>query len=46
MLLPQNKAQPLSQEEIALRREQARQRHAERMNQQTGKENNLCLQYS
>ncbi|KAK3919473.1 Elongation factor-like GTPase 1 [Frankliniella fusca] len=34
-ILPENRAQPLTQEEISLRREQARQRHAERMNQQT-----------
>lgn len=38
-LLPENKAMPLTQEELALRREQARQRHAERMSQPSGEEN-------
>ncbi|XP_026287014.1 elongation factor-like GTPase 1 isoform X1 [Frankliniella occidentalis] len=33
-LLPENRPQPLTQEEMALRREQARLRHAERMSQQ------------
>lgn len=34
--LPENRPQPLTSEEMALRREQARQRHAERMNQDIG----------
>ncbi|XP_034240002.1 elongation factor-like GTPase 1 isoform X2 [Thrips palmi] len=33
--LPENRSQPLTQEELALRREQARQRHAERINQES-----------
>ncbi|KAM5170895.1 elongation factor-like GTPase 1 isoform 2-T3 [Mantella aurantiaca] len=42
--LPQNKQRPLTQEEIALRRELARQRHAERMaiNQEQASSSSEC----
>uniref|UniRef100_A0A8C1YVL2 Elongation factor-like 1 n=1 Tax=Cyprinus carpio TaxID=7962 RepID=A0A8C1YVL2_CYPCA len=42
--LPQNKQRPLTQEEIAQRREQARQRHAERQAANQSAENALCAQ--
>lgn len=45
-VLPENKAQPLTQEDLALRRELARQRHAERMSALAGELHITCEFYS